>query len=579
MTLPGLVAARNLADVTDRERAWDNIGSGLASIAIPQPSLDCRFAEDKNLIDNVSNNNVFTLSRASTGTYTGDDGFIKIATTNEARFNYDSLTFSSQGLLVEEARTNLINIGNVPGTRENYGKISRTVVNNILTPFGDLSSVAVFARTAGTTPGPETIGPSGSLALVAGIRHTFSVFYKPLTGSFSQTLLPTFLAQSFTPSFYQVQSPSLHTLPFVQYSNGWTRYYWTVLIESTRSDYISAIKMTSNAGAGQDISAAFWGLQVEAGGSLTSYIPTTGSTVTRSADVAIISSENFPSTSAARVYFYDSSFKTIATINNGTTSEQVQLSASGTQGRLAVTVNGSVQSDLVTGAGLTTALNGIAASFGLTKNSAVINSGAASFAFGLAPTVNRLQLISPGITARLTLWNNPLTDEMLRAVSAPSNISTIDLILNVPFTIKGRDVLALETVKNTSTRDFIFIKGLLSAAQPRLTAAAATTSSGLTLVANALPKLAPSSNGNYFFASGLTLSGVTTRINGTNALSIATSPFSGSTATAPLLFSELRPQANWRITEPMPSGTIASPEFAIPFETNNFVLFMKAGQN
>jgi hypothetical protein len=31
MTLPGLVAARNLADVTDRERAWDNIGNNIFS--------------------------------------------------------------------------------------------------------------------------------------------------------------------------------------------------------------------------------------------------------------------------------------------------------------------------------------------------------------------------------------------------------------------------------------------------------------------------------------------------------------------------------------------------------------------
>jgi hypothetical protein len=156
-----------------------------------------------------------------------------------------------------------------------------------------------------------------------------------------------------------------------------------------------------------------------------------------------------------------------------------------------------------------------------------------------------------------------------------SNNSFIDLTQ----TITGRDILALNAVRNASTRDFIFIKGLLSAAQPRLTTAAASTSSALTLATNALPKLSPTSSGNYFFASGITLSGVTTRINGTNALSIATSPFSGSTATAPLLFRELRPQANWRFTEPMPSGTIASPEFAIPFETNDFVLFMKAGPN
>ena len=147
------------------------------------------------------------------------------------------------------------------------------------------------------------------------------------------------------------------------------------------------------------------------------------------------------------------------------------------------------------------------------------------------------------------------------------------------FTITGRDILALEGVRNTSTRDFIFIKGLTSAAQPRLTSAAANVASGTFLRDNALLKTAATSSGNYFFSSGLTLSGVSTRINGTNALSIATSPFSGSTATAPLLLRELRPQANWRISEPMPSGTIATPDLAIPFETNDFVLFMKAGQN
>ena len=182
-----------------------------------------------------------------------------------------------------------------------------------------------------------------------------------------------------------------------------------------------------------------------------------------------------------------------------------------------------------------------------------------------------------GTISRLTYWPSRLDNIALQYITQPS-ITAINLYA-FNYAINGKDVLALNAVRNASTRNFIFIKGLLSAAQPRLTTAAASTSSGLTLATNALPKLSPTSSGNYFFASGITLSGVTTRINGTNALSIATSPFSGSTATAPLLFSELRPQANWRFTEPMPSGTIASPEFAIRFETNDFVLFMKAGPN
>jgi hypothetical protein len=149
----------------------------------------------------------------------------------------------------------------------------------------------------------------------------------------------------------------------------------------------------------------------------------------------------------------------------------------------------------------------------------------------------------------------------------------------IPFTIKGKDILALEGVRNTSTRDFIFVKGLSSAAQPRLTTIAQQVASGTVFQDAAMLKASPTTSGNYLFSSEITLSGVSTRINGTPALSIATSPFSGSTATASILLRELQPQANWRITEPMPSGTIASPEFAIPFETNDFVLFMKVGQN
>ncbi len=151
--------------------------------------------------------------------------------------------------------------------------------------------------------------------------------------------------------------------------------------------------------------------------------------------------------------------------------------------------------------------------------------------------------------------------------------------MTTSFSITGKDILALNGVSDTSTRDFVFIRGLTSRAQPRITTAAQNTASGVTLRNAAMLKASPTTSGNYLFSSGLTLSGVSMRVNGTPLLSIATSPFSGSTATTSILLRELQPQANWRITEPMPSGTIASPEFAIPFETNDFVLFMKAGQN
>jgi hypothetical protein len=72
------------------------------------PNLDLNFAQNKSLIDDYSGTTLVTFTRASTGTYVGSDGLIKSATTNEPRFDHNPTTGESLGLLVEEARTNLL---------------------------------------------------------------------------------------------------------------------------------------------------------------------------------------------------------------------------------------------------------------------------------------------------------------------------------------------------------------------------------------------------------------------------------------------------------------------------------------
>jgi hypothetical protein len=340
------------------------------------------------------------------------------------------------------------------------------------------------------------------------------------------------------------------------------------------------------------VSSVFiWGFQLEAGSFPTSYIPTTTATVTRAADVASITGANFSSwfNTNQGTFFLDWRVPFAAAAGNqrvlnfGTNSFNAAIvSGEGVMGGINPyfsPITRSPASLATSGARVATATS-IGESAGTSNGDVAVATGACSY-YNSATSLNFVPAEATSIRInyikRIIYWPARLYNEALQYITQ-SPITIINLYA-FNYAINGKDVLALNAVRNASTRNFIFIKGLLSAAQPRLTAAAASTSSALTLATNALPKLSPTSSGNYFFASGITLSGVTTRINGTNALSIATSPFSGSTATAPLLFRELRPQANWRFTEPMPSGTIASPEFAIPFETNDFVLFMKAGPN
>lgn len=509
MPLPGLVAARNLADVEDRERVWDNLGSSLATgdIAIAAPSLDLNFAANKSLVDDISGNNLITFSRASTGTFVGSDGLIQTAASGVPRFDHDPSTGESLGLLVEESRTNVL-----------------------------LNSDALSTQSVTVTAAARTLSFYGTGTIeLSGVSTA-----GPLVGTGAY---PSRSILTFTPTAGTLTLTATGSVQFAQ---------------------------------------------LEAGTFPTSYIPTAASGVTRAADTVSITGANFSNWYRQS----DGSFWLDASILKASAPNQIVIGSTSlapvegvhffnntvTTARLRVLASGISQVDTATSTyegakwAWTYRLNDCK----LFKNSTIV----ATDNLATMPTASTQLVIGSNgqkRISRLTYWPTRLDDRILQYITQPS-ISSINAYSS-SLVIKGRDILALREARNTSPRDFIFIRGLSSAAQPRLTTTAASTTSGLTLATNALPKLAPSSNGNYLFASGLTLSGVTVRINGTDALSIATSPFSGSTATAPLLFGELRPQANWRFTEPMTSGTIASPELAIPFETNDFVLFIKAGQN
>ena len=577
MTLPGLVAANNLNDVADQEKAWDNLGSNVSAIIpISAPFLDLNFANNKSLIDDVSGQNLITFSRASTGTFIGSNGLLQTAASGVPRFDYDSETGESLGLLIEESRTNYIQ----NSTDFNAGDWSFSSAGT--SPGIPVCTTNFAAAPDSTNTATRLVcdhgggATSGDLSYLrcnrdSSTQAVVSIWIKSNTGS-DQTIFMTSLVQ-----------PVIAT-------NTWKRWYalsndFRIGARGDRSD--------------QNIDILIWGAQVEDGsqtdGFHTSYIPTAGQSggVARATDVCTITGENFSS-------WYNQSEGTMQVtfnvMNNSLNNEQFLAAASST----STTTDGYVyRASTLYSVRPSGGNNWSSTGSWLTTG---IVPGDNNFAFGYSPgsnatvrdgviretnaetvlveqsstTLYMLNQIS-GHISRLTYWPSRLADAALQHFTLASTSSFSSYPLS--FTTKGKDILALIAVRNVSVRDFIFIKGLLSPAQPRLTVAAQNTTSGTVLRDYAMPKLSPTTAGNYFFSSSFELSGTTLRVNGTNALSIATSPFSGSTATAPLLLEELRPQSNWRITEPMPSGALASPEFAIPYETNDFVLFMKAGQN
>ena len=94
---------------------------------------------------------LITFTRASTGTYLDSDGLLKTATTNTPRIEYD-INGNRKGLLIEEARTNLIvQSGNLAVSPWSVSNVTTSVDVGTAPDGGDmtlLTSTGVSSDTA-----------------------------------------------------------------------------------------------------------------------------------------------------------------------------------------------------------------------------------------------------------------------------------------------------------------------------------------------------------------------------------------------------------------------------------------------
>jgi len=120
------------------------------------PSLDLYFSENKNLIDNVSGENLINFTRASSGTYVGSDGLIKTATTNYLLWS------------------------------EEFDDVSWFVVNSIIDPNTEITpNGALTADKQTHTGGGPRISRFSAATVAASSVFTFSFYAKAGTSSFA----------------------------------------------------------------------------------------------------------------------------------------------------------------------------------------------------------------------------------------------------------------------------------------------------------------------------------------------------------------------------------------------------------
>jgi hypothetical protein len=140
------------------------------------PSLDLRFADSKSLVDAVTGASLVTFTRASSGTYVDSAGTLQTAATDAPRFDHNPTTGESLGLLVEEARTNLLLNSGTLSTQS----ATVTAVAHTLHFTGTGTITLTGASTAGPLVGTGT-----------GEANRVSLTFTPTAGSLTLTVSGT----------------------------------------------------------------------------------------------------------------------------------------------------------------------------------------------------------------------------------------------------------------------------------------------------------------------------------------------------------------------------------------------------
>jgi hypothetical protein len=363
---------------------------------------------------------------------------IKIAAANSPRFDhsYNSATgeIESLGLLIEEARTNLLLRSEDFSTT--WSATSSTITVNAETaPNGTVT--ADLTLNTDTTAGfiQSVTKPASAITYACSlwVKSSVTSFTLVLDGSnfanrgacVYNLASGTFVSASNFGTFTNTSGS------IVSYPDDWRR-----LVLVTTSDTATAVRFRFFFGTTSD-TAYIWGAQLEQGAFPTSYIPTTASTVTRTVDNASMTGTNFSSWynqsegsifSIASTIDPSSVFPTLASFNDGTTQNRIQIgrtNVNNAANRCFIEKDSVNQATIIFGS---TSQNQLAKlSLGWKQNSVIgtmNNLQSVEDTNALIPTVSRLQL---GATTTLTpsfnfLLNGHISQLTYYPTRLPNNI-------------------------------------------------------------------------------------------------------------------------------------------------------------
>jgi len=211
------------------------------------------------------------------------------------------VTGESKGLLIEEARTNLI-ANSVPTVAIwNDGDVNFTD-NAAVAPDGTQTAALIQNTGASeyTQPANFTIPSGATITFSTYLKNVDSSYFRLMfvdspNSSFARTWINGSTMEPTGTITYVGSTFSNMVVSYEYVGNGWYRYSLTADTTGLTSCAFFIATSDADSAFARDTSKSYlvWGAQVEEGSFPTSYIPTSGSTVTRAADVAAITGSNF----------------------------------------------------------------------------------------------------------------------------------------------------------------------------------------------------------------------------------------------------------------------------------------------
>ena len=242
--------------------------SNLPNFPILRPSLLLDFANSGGVDPRI------TFTRASTATYYDAQGVLRTAASGVPRIDHDPVTGECKGLLIEEARTNLLTYSEQFDNAA-WHKFGTSVVsaNAISAPDGTVSA-DLISNCTGYGNRFSNLTP---VTISGGGTYTFSVYVRS-SGNGSKAMLQLGSSGGTYKTVSVVKS----------LAQEWNRFDLQITTNSDNTGLFVIIY--GDVGTSEFY---VWGAQLEAGTFPTSYTPTTSAAATRAADVASMSGTNF----------------------------------------------------------------------------------------------------------------------------------------------------------------------------------------------------------------------------------------------------------------------------------------------